>query len=214
MITATVDVPGLFEQTAPTGYQTPEGYHVYKYYGGSMRSVTILHLRSSLPDRGPLPEWISPINPEYVCVFAKGFGWPRTVLVNEETGVPPTKAELERELTVDDFCSAGFDSRSVVLSHVDITPFHGLELRFGGRVYLPGLCFNTAIYALAVFTLATATSTTRNALRRRLRPGDCPSCNYNLCGLALAPGASTTVCPECGTRVPAATSTARVAQPN
>ncbi len=166
-----------------------------------MRSLFVHASSLSLPDRDDIPAWLSPINPEFVSVQATGYGWPQPILVNEETGIPPTKAELEREVTVDDFCSAGFDARSIVLSRVEVMPFHGLEFRLGGRVYFHGFCFNTAIYAVAIFALMIAAATTRHAIRRRIRPHACVKCNYDLRGLPRMTSGSPAVCPECGSPV-------------
>jgi hypothetical protein len=66
-----------------------------------------------------------------------------------------------------------------------------LKTTLPATILFPGFLLNTLFYATLLFTLFTTPKLIRRHLRRRRN--HCPTCNYNLRGLA-----PTSPCPECG----------------
>ncbi|MBX9736725.1 MAG: hypothetical protein K2X32_07350 [Phycisphaerales bacterium] len=197
-VISTVNVPSMFDETSHSHYQTTDGLDVVGVRAGPEHRVLIIRSVAPLASRGPFPDWVSPFDSDYQWIDATGCGWPMPVLIREEIERDQHLVDLARQRG---YVVLGFRLNLIELSSNDSFRFHGVTFQLGGRVYIPGLALNITLYALACFVIALTAAATIPALRRRFRPDACAHCNYNLRGLPLARGASTTVCPECGTPV-------------
>jgi hypothetical protein len=108
-------------------------------------------------------------------------GWPWLSLQSTRKSVTTLQAGQQR-IGADDWLSLPIPQRFMTGPGDATLPLHPL---------LPGFLLNTAFYATLLFTLFTTPRLIRRHLRRRKH--HCPTCNYNLRGLA-----PTSPCPECG----------------